>query len=98
MFKIDVSVPQNEQIVGVRTTENRGFTPEELAEQCVEKIISVSENAHPGISDQAHAFSKHVEKLVAYYMRQAIRSDRTTVHNAIKDAGHPQLAELIRRL
>jgi hypothetical protein len=98
MFKIDISVPKDEPVVGVRTTENRGFTPEELSEQCVEKIISVSENAHPGIRDQAHAFSKHVEKLVAYYMRQAIRSDRTTVHNAIKDAGHPQLAELIRRL
>ena len=42
MFKIDVSVPQHEQIVGVRTTENRGFTPDELAEQCVEKIVSVS--------------------------------------------------------
>ena len=98
MFKIDVSVPQHEQIVGVRTTENRGFTPDELAEQCVEKIVSVSDQAHPGIRDQAHAFSKHVEKLVAYYMRQAIRSDRTTVYNAIKDAGQPQLAELIRRL
>ena len=56
MFKIDVSVPQNEQIVGVRTTENRGFTPEELAEQCVEKIISVSENAHPGIRDRNYFF------------------------------------------
>ena len=41
MFKIDVSVPQHGQIVGVRTTENRGFTPDELAEQCVEKIVSV---------------------------------------------------------
>jgi hypothetical protein len=36
MFKVDVSVPQNESIVGVRTTENRGFSPEELAEQCVQ--------------------------------------------------------------
>jgi len=35
---------------------------------------------------------------VAYYMRQAIHSDRTTVYNALKDAGHPELAELIRRL
>jgi|TARA_B100000902_G_scaffold389873_1_gene437812 hypothetical protein len=98
MFKIDVSVPQNEQVVGVKTTNNRGFTPDELAEQCVQKIISVSDDAHPGIRDQARAFSKHLEKLVEYYMRQAIRSDRTTVYNAIKDAGHPQLAELIRRL
>tara|TARA_Y100000114_G_scaffold1507_1_gene1249 strand:- start:1115 stop:1411 length:297 start_codon:yes stop_codon:yes gene_type:complete len=98
MFKIDVSVPQHEQIVGVRTTENRGFTPEELAEQCVEKVISVSDSTHPGIRDQARAFSKHIEKLVAFYMRQAIRSDRTNVYNALNDAGHPDLAELIRRL
>tara|TARA_R100000908_G_C3658277_1_gene86751 strand:- start:69 stop:365 length:297 start_codon:yes stop_codon:yes gene_type:complete len=98
MFKIDVNVPQHESVVGVRTTNKRGFTPEELAEQCVERIISVSNDAHPGIRDQAHAFSKHLEKLVAYYMRQAIHSDRTTVYNAIADAGHPKLAELIRRL
>jgi hypothetical protein len=98
MFKIDVSVPQTESLVSINTTDNRGFTPEELAEQCVEKMISVSDNAHPGIRDQARAFSKHIEKLVAYYMRQAIRSDRTTVYNALNDAGHPELAELIRRL
>ena len=98
MFKVDVSVPQNDSIVGVRTTENRGFSPEELAEQCVQKVISVSDTAHPAIRDQAHAFQKRVEKLVASYMQQAISSDRTTVYNALKDAGHPQLAELIRRL
>jgi len=98
MFEFKVSVPKDTPIVGVRTTDNRGFTPDELAEQCVEKIISVSDDAHPGIRDQARAFSKHIEKLVAYYMRQAIRSDRTTVYNALNDAGHPELAELIRRL
>ena len=98
MFNIDISVPKDEAVVWVRSTDNRGFTPEELAEQCVEKVISVSDNAHPGIRDQARAFSKHIEKLVAYYMRQAIRSDRTTVYNALNDAGHPELAELIRRL
>ena len=98
MFEFKVEVDKTNPIVGVRTTENRGFTPEELAEQCVEKVISVSDSAHPGIRDQARAFSKHIEKVVAYYMRQAIRSDRTTVYNTLKDAGHPDLAELIRRL
>jgi hypothetical protein len=98
MFEIDINVPKDEPIVGVRTTEYRGFSPEELAEQCVEKVISVSDSTHPGIRDQARAFSKHIEKLVAFYMRQAIRSDRTTVYNALNDAGHPNLAELIRRL
>jgi hypothetical protein len=98
MFKVEVSVPKDTPIVGVRTTENRGFNPEELAEQCVEKVLSVSDNTHPAIKDQARAFSKSIEKLIAYYMRQAIRSDRTTVYNALNDAGHPELAELIRRL
>ena len=98
MFEFKMNVPQEESIVQVKTTNNRGFTPDELAERCVEKIVSVSDSAHPGIRDQARAFQKHIEKVVAFYLRQAIRSDRTTVYNALQDAGHPELAELIRRL
>jgi len=98
MFELNVNVPQNEQVVLVNTTDGRGFTPEELSEQCVQKLISVSDTAPPAIRDQARAYQKHVETLVAFYMRQAIRSDRTTVYNALNDAGHPDLADLIRRL
>ena len=98
MFNLDINVPKDEPVVGVRTTNHRGFTPDELAEQCMEKVISVSDNAHPGIRDQARAFSKHIEKLIAFYMREAVRSDRTTVYNALVDSGNPKLAELIRRL
>lgn len=97
MFKIDVSIPE-EPFLTVKTTENRGFTPDEVAERCVEKLISVSDAAHPAIRDQAKAFQKHMEKVVAFYMREAIRSDRTTVYNALRDAGHPELADAIRRL
>ena len=98
MFELNVNTPQHEQVVLVNTTDGRGFTPEELSEQCVQKLISVSDTAPPAIRDQARAFSKHIETLVAYYMRQAIRSDRTSVYNALNDAGHPDLADLIRRL
>ena len=98
MFEMNLSVSQDQPIIGVRTTDNRGFTPEELAEQCVGKIISVSSEAHPGIRDQATAFSKQIEQLVAHYMRQAIHSDRTTVYTALEQAGHSDLAELIRRV
>jgi hypothetical protein len=98
MFEFKINIPQNEQVVLVNTTNNRGFTPEELAEQCMQKVISVADSAPPGLQEQARAFSKDIERLVAYYMRQAIRSDRTTVYNALTDAGHPELAELIRRL
>lgn len=98
MFEFKLDIPKDEQVVLVRTTDRRGFTPEELAQQCVERIVSVSDTAHPAIRDQAKGFSKQIELLVAHYMRQAIRSDRTTVYNALTDAGHPELAELIRRL
>jgi len=97
MFEIKTDFPTSSK-VNVVTTQNRGFTPEEVAERCVEKIISVSDTAHPGIRDQANAFKEHIQSLVAFYMREAIRSDRTTVCNALKDAGHPELAEAIRRL
>ena len=85
-------------IVQVHTTENRGFTPEEVAERCVDRLISISDTADPALRDQARAFRKQANQLIAYYMRQAIRSDRTTIYNALKDAGHPKLAEAIRRL
>jgi hypothetical protein len=39
-----------------------------------------------------------MEKVVAFYMREAIKSDRTTIYNALCDAGHPDLAEAVRRL
>ena len=97
MFKFDMELPK-EPIVTVHTSQNRGFTPDEVAERCVEKLINVSDSTHPAIRDQAQAFKKHMEKVVAFYMREAIRSDRTTVYNALEDAGHPKLAELIRRL
>jgi hypothetical protein len=60
--------------------------------------MTVADTAPPVIRDQARAFKASLEQVVASYMRQAIASDRTTVYNALKDAGHPELAELIRRL
>jgi hypothetical protein len=97
MFGLKFDIPQT-PVVKVETTENRGFSPDEVAARCVERIISVSDSAHPAIRDQAKAFRGHLEKLVAFYMREAIKSDRTTIYNALKDAGHPDLAEAIRRL
>ena len=84
--------------VEVHTTQNRGFTPEEIAERCADKIISVSDEAHPGIQAQARAFKGDISRLVAFYLREAIKSDRTTVYNAIKDAGQQKLAEYIRKM
>jgi hypothetical protein len=85
-------------LVSVLTTQNRGMTPEEVVDLAMDKIIAVSDTAPKEIADQARAFSNNLRSVVLYYMKQAIASDRTTVYNALKDAGHPELAELIRRL
>lgn len=95
---LTMDLPRYEQVVQVHTTSGRGFTPEEVAARCADKLIYISDGAPKEIADQARAFKAHIEKVVAVYMREAIASDRTTVYNAIKDAGHPDLAELIRRL
>ena len=97
MFEMKIDLPKDFS-VGVRTTEKRGFTPEELAQQCAEKIVGVSATAHPAIRDQAVAFQKQIARLVELYLKQVVQSDRTTVYNALIDAGNPQLADRIRRL
>lgn len=95
---LGMELPRDTQVVSVKTTSGRGFTPEEVAARCADKLIFISDSAPREIADQARAFKAHIEKVVAYYMREAIASDRTTVYNALTDAGHPELAELIRRL
>lgn len=84
--------------VGVKTTSGRGLTPEELAKQCADKIVSISDTAPEPIRAQAHAFQARVQKLVEIYLKQAVQSDRTTVYNAVRDAGHPELAEALKGL
>ena len=84
--------------VGVRTTNNRGFTPEEVAELCVDRLMIVSNDAPPAIKDQALAHKERMKAVIAVYMKQVIQSDRTTVYNAISDAGHKKLAEYIRKM
>lgn len=93
-----MDLPRYAPLVQVHTTSGRGETPEEVAARCADKLMHVSDSAPAEIRDQARAFKAHIERVVAMYMREAIASDRTTVYNAIKDAGHPDLAELIRRL
>ena len=94
---LNIDLPEDFK-VDVRTTSNRGFTPEEVAQRCADKIVAVGDSAPPAIRDQALAYKRNITKVIEFYLREAVKSDRTTVYNAINDAGHPELAELIRRL
>lgn len=82
----------------VITTHGRGLTAEEHASLAREKIIRIAESAPEPIRVQATAFGREIERVIAKTIRNAILSDRTTVYNALVDAGHPELAEKIRRL
>ena len=83
--------------VDVATTSNGGHPPEFWAKLAADRILQVSETAHPAIREQAVAFKERMERVILLYMERAIKSDRTNVCNAITEAGQPQLAELLRR-
>ena len=73
----------------------RGFTPEEVAEMALEKIVYVGENSHPAIRDQAEAFKGQIRVVLVRYMRQAVTSHNTTLANRLREAGHPELIKLL---
>ena len=60
--------------------------------------VSMSNNFQVGVETTAHAYRNEMQKIIEVYMKQAIKSDRTTVYNAIKDAGQLTLAEYIRKM
>ena len=75
----------------------RGFTPEELADNALDRIISISASADPVIRQQAEAFRNHIRAVLVSYGRQCVKSNHTTIHNRLRDAGHPELTQLLEK-
>ena len=69
-----------------------------MADRCLTKLLNVSDTAPSVIRDQAIAYKENMRAVIVFYMKEAVQSDRTTVGNALLDAGHKDLAEMIRRL
>lgn len=82
----------------VQTTHNRGHTPEELATNAVQKIISISDTAEPALKQQAEAFRERIYHVILHTLTQAVKSDRTTLYNKFKQAGHDEVAEILREM
>lgn len=81
--------------VKVMTTQGRGFTPEEVADRAVDRIISVGSQTHPAIRDQAEAFKENIRKVLVFYIKEAVRSDHVTLANKLRKAGYPELVKLL---
>ena len=96
MFAVETST-----IVGaavVKTTEEGGFTPEQVAAMAVEKIIHVSDGTVAPLRDQAHAFKAHIQAILCHYMKFAIEQDRATVCAELRKAGYDDLAKHFRSI
>jgi hypothetical protein len=81
--------------VMVMATEGRGFTPEEIAERALDKIIYIGSQTHPAIRDQAEAFKCSIRQVLTQYMHEAVRSHNVTLVNKFKQAGHPELIPIL---
>jgi hypothetical protein len=81
--------------VVVMTTNNRGFSPEEIAERALDKIIYVGSNSHPAIRDQAEAFRENIRGVLVHYLNEAISSNKTTIAARFREAGHFELIKLL---
>ena len=81
--------------VKVLTTSGRGFTPEEMAERALDKIISVGSQTHPAIRDQAEAFRNQIRQVLVYYMKETVRTHHVTLAKKFRNAGHPDLIKLL---
>ena len=84
--------------VGVFTSTNRGHSAEEMAEMALNKIMLVSEDAPPVIRDQAIAHRDKLKEVLVFYMHRMAQSERTTMWSRMKQQGHDDIAEIIRRL
>ena len=84
--------------VVVATTQDKGHDPEFWAKAASDRIVSVGGNCHPLIAQQAEAFKQSVETTVSFYIKEAIKSDRTTLIAELEMQGHADMANIIRSL
>jgi len=81
--------------IQVFTKDHGGFTPEELADRALDKIIQVGDQSHPLVRDQALAFRNHIRGVLVFYMNEAVKFDRVTLAHKLRESGHPELIHLL---
>lgn len=91
----DVSVTHS-GTVNVVTTSNHGFPVEHWADRASDTIISVGQQSHPVIAEQANAFKDTIRHVILHYMKEAVKSDRTTLIASLEKAGQQDMANLLR--
>jgi len=81
--------------INVATTNGRGWTPDELADRAIEKILYVGNESHPAIREQAIAFRSAVRSVIKTYLEEAVNQDRATIAIRLHEAGYSNLVHLL---
>ena len=84
--------------VNVLTSDNGGHSTEQITELALDKLIAISDKAHPAIQAQARAFKDNAAKVIYHYITLARREERATIVQVLASNGRGDLAEIIRRL
>lgn len=82
--------------VKVTTTNYRGLSPEELAEEAMGRILDVRGNPPDAIRQQLAAFQGHLREVLLYYMRKAQQQERANIYGALMKNGAEDIAKIIR--
>ena len=80
----------------VTTTSHKGH--DFWAQTIADRVVSVGGNCHPVIAQQAEEFKDAVKATALHYIKEAIKSDRTTLTAEFERQGHKDMADIIRRL
>ena len=84
--------------VKVFTSSNGGHSPETMADMAMNKSMVINEKAPPPIRDQAVAYRNNVRNVILYYLTEMAKTERTTIWALLRQQGHDDMAEIIRRL
>ena len=84
--------------VTVTTTNNCHLPPEHWAQRATDRIISVGEDALPVIAEQARVFKDQIYNTVNFYIREAVKEDRSKVVTLLRLADQHDLANSVEKL
>jgi len=84
--------------VTVTTTNNCHLPPEHWAQRATDRIISIGESALPAIAEQARVFKGQVYNTINFYIKEAIKEDRSKVVTLLRLADQHDLANSVEKL
>jgi len=84
--------------VSVFTSSNGSLPSGHWARRATDHIIKVGDKSHPEIAEQATAFREEIYKAIDYYIKEAVKEDRSKVISLLRSAGHNDLANSMEKL